>query len=69
MSAPPHEPLMTYEEASAYLNVPRGTLQSWVFEGKIPHYRFGPRTVRFCRTRLREWMASVLVDPFTSTAT
>ena len=46
---------LTYSRASTYLAVPVGTLYSWVREGRIPHYRFGPRTVRFCEAQLEHW--------------
>jgi excisionase family DNA binding protein len=39
--------LMTYDEASQWLGLPKGTLYAWVHDGLVPHVRLGRRTVRF----------------------
>lgn len=49
--------LLTYEQASALLNIPRGTLASMVSRRQIPHVRLGARTVRFHESELLDWLA------------
>ncbi|MGH3796002.1 MAG: helix-turn-helix transcriptional regulator [Pseudonocardiaceae bacterium] len=29
----------------------------WCREGRLPHYRYGPQTVRFRRSEIEDWMA------------
>ncbi len=53
--------LLTYDQAAAYLNLPVGTLHAWVREGRVPHLRLGPRTVRFRRGDLDAWTDDHLV--------
>ena len=50
------QPLLTYDEASKLLAIPRGTLQWMVHENRIPHIRRGPRTVRFRLDDLEAWI-------------
>lgn len=54
--------MLTYTEAAAFLNVPRGTLHAWVHDRRVPHVRLGPRTVRFVRADLDAWVAQRRVD-------
>ncbi len=51
-------PLLTYAEAAAFLNVPRGTLHAWVHHRRVPHVRLGPRSVRFVLADLEHWLAA-----------
>jgi excisionase family DNA binding protein len=44
-----------YGEACKLLGLPRGTLRRLVHEGRLPHLRFGPRTVRFDVALLRRF--------------
>ena len=46
----------TYEEASAITGLPVGTLYALVSRLQIPHYRLGPRLVRFDRRELEQWL-------------
>lgn len=55
--------MLTYEELSALLKVPKGTLYAWVSEGRIPHIRLGKRTVRFERGRVLDWLQAGENDP------
>jgi len=50
--------LITYTQAAALLNIPRGTLYAWVHQNRVPYVRLGPRTVRFDENELREWVAA-----------
>ncbi len=49
--------LIDYEAAAKMLGIPVGTLYNWVAEQRIPHIRFGARTVRFDREALEAWVA------------
>lgn len=49
--------LLCYADASRILGVPIGTLYAWVNQRRIPHLRFGPRSVRFRREDLNRWIA------------
>jgi excisionase family DNA binding protein len=57
MSDAPDTTPIGYEEAQALTGVSESTLRWWVHMGRIPHLRLGPRTVRFERPVLLEWMA------------
>ncbi len=50
--------LLTYAEAAAFLNVPRGTLHAWVHDRRVPHVRLGPRSVRFVRADIEQWLGT-----------
>ena len=47
---------LTYQEVSKKLIIPKGTLAWLVHQKKIPHYRIGPRMVRFSEDELEKWM-------------
>jgi len=49
------ERLMTIDELSKYLSIPKGSLYNMVNEGKIPHLKVGKR-VRFCKREIDEWL-------------
>ena len=63
---PPHNPTpsnpdtidtrLGYVAAAAYLGVTIGTLRSMVHRGTVPHFRYGPRQVRFDRVDLGRWL-------------
>lgn len=55
--------LLTYAQASAYLNIPRNTLYTWTREGRIPHVRLGERTVRFRADDLDRWIEASTQAP------
>ena len=48
--------LLTYAQVAAFLNIPLGTLYSWIHHKKCPHYRFSNRMVRFDLQELRKWL-------------
>ncbi len=50
------EPLLTYDQLAADLDIPLGTLFAWVSNREIPHLRLGPRTVRFRRSEIENWL-------------
>ena len=47
---------MDYEQLSARINIPVGTLYNWVHENKIPHVRLSERTVRFDPEEVEAWL-------------
>ena len=64
MDAPNNESdcdVLNYAQTAHYLNLPLGTLYSWVHLRKVPHIRLGPRLVRFSRSALDAWLAEATV--------
>jgi excisionase family DNA binding protein len=53
---------LTYDEAAAFLNIKRSTLQSLVCRKRIPHIRLGVRFVRFNADALQKWLNERAVD-------
>lgn len=51
-----------YREAAAHLGIPLATLYALVHERRVPHYRYGPRFIRFDLDELDRWMAEHRVD-------
>ncbi|MGB3975498.1 MAG: helix-turn-helix domain-containing protein [bacterium] len=47
--------ILTIEELSVYLKIPKSTLYKLVREGKIPAQKVG-RHLRFLRESINEWM-------------
>ena len=47
---------ISYSEVSKLTSIPLGTLYSYVYKNKIPHYRIGKRLVRFSRREILEWL-------------
>ncbi len=60
MKDKPHH--FTYEQASEFLNMPRGTLYSLVHRKRIPHIRLSRRLVRFEESALRAWIAEHRIE-------
>ena len=54
--------IMSYAQAAKWLGVPVGTLYCWVYQRKVPHFRLGPRTVRFSRFALTSWLQTNQVN-------
>ncbi len=52
-----------YEEIATEIGTKIETVYSLVSQKRIPHYRLGPRYVRFSRARVREWLESSEVVP------
>lgn len=48
--------ILTGEEASVFLKLPKRTVDYLIATGQIPFSRVGKRSVRFTRSRLLEWM-------------
>lgn len=48
--------LLNYADAADLLNIPRSTLDGWVHRREVPHIRLSPRTVRFDRDELIQWL-------------
>lgn len=48
--------LLSYRQAAELLGMPIGTLYAYVHDRRIPHIRFGARTVRFDSGELRAWI-------------
>ena len=55
--------MLTYDQLSALLNVPKSTLYGWVQAKKIPFVRLGPRTVRFHREAILAWAETLQGGP------
>ncbi len=51
-----HADTIAYAEAAALLGIAVGTLYAWVHQRRIPHYRIGPRCVRFSRSELLHFL-------------
>ena len=62
-SAPGSNDMLGYRDAAALLGVPLGTLYSWVNKRSIPHFRLGPKLVRFSRAELVHWVEARSVEP------
>ena len=56
---PDPDTLLRYEDAAKLLKMPKGTLMHWTIEGKVPHIRLGPKSVRFDRAALVAWARSL----------
>ncbi len=54
--------ILTYKEASEYLNIKLATLYGLVHEKRIPHFRLGARMVRFRQSELDRWMEEKYVE-------
>lgn len=50
--------LLDYAVVSRMTALSVGTLRWLVYEQRIPHLRFGPRTVRFERQVIKRWIAA-----------
>ena len=48
------EPLLTYKQLAAELNIPERRLRDWVYDGIVPCYRLGYKTVLFQRSRVQK---------------
>lgn len=49
---------LSYLEASRLTGLPCSTLYSLVSRHAIPHFRIGPRLVRFDRAELEQWLSA-----------
>jgi excisionase family DNA binding protein len=47
---------LTPVEVAELLSVPVNTIYFWTAQKRIPHFRFGPRTIRYSSRAIREWM-------------
>lgn len=55
-------PFITKQELSAYLRVPIGTIDSWVYREEIPFVRLTPGTTRFEKVAIEAWIKKGVVD-------
>jgi len=55
--------LINYNQAAEMLGFPTGTLYSLVSRNAIPHYRFGPRFIRFSPAKLSQWVEKQAILP------
>lgn len=60
--------ILTVAEAAALLKVPKTWIYERTRENRIPHYRMGPRAIRFSRNGLLAWAQEHLVDVDAATA-
>jgi len=59
-------PLLTIDQVSESLNVPKSTIRSWIHEQKIPFLKFGEgkkSTVRFDPDTLNQWVLEKSREP------
>lgn len=56
------QPLMTVEEAAAYLGLSVHTLYAWTSQRKVPFIKLGNR-VRFDRQKLAAWVGALSKEP------
>ena len=54
--------VLGYSQAAAFLGIPIGTLYAWVSQGRVPHYRFSKRMVRFSRQEIETWISARHVE-------
>ncbi len=47
------EPLLTYKQLAAELNIPERRLRDWVYAGIVPHFKFGYKTILFQKSRVQ----------------
>lgn len=59
---------LAYDQLSEETGIPVGTLYHWVRQRRIPHRRFGPRTVRFEREAINEWLRTHEINAATRAA-
>ncbi len=50
--------LLTYKQASGFLQIQLGTLYSLVSQRRIPHIRLSNRMVRFRRSDIENWISN-----------
>jgi excisionase family DNA binding protein len=50
------EPLLKVPEVAALLGLRPKSVYDLVESGKLPHFRLGPRTIRFARADLIAWL-------------
>lgn len=55
--------MITYDDLVTWLNVPIGTVYSWVSRGEIPYVRLADRSVRFEREVLETWLEARRSQP------
>ena len=54
--------LLDYAAAAEWIGVPESMLRSWVQQRRIPHHRFGPRTVRFAPEDLERFVQGSKIE-------
>ena len=61
MKALRKESLMTIDELSEYLSIPKGSIYNMVHERRLPHIKLG-RRVRFVKEEIDEWLERQRVE-------
>lgn len=54
--------ILDYKQATEFLGLPIGSLYAMVSQRRLPHFRIGPRCVRFNRNELERWLAAKHVE-------
>lgn len=54
---------LTVAQAAQFLSLSRHALYELIKTNKIPHYKFGPRGIRFTRSDLESWVATRRIEP------
>jgi excisionase family DNA binding protein len=57
MKARHNDRILDPDEACNFLKLKKSTLYSWVFQGRIPHFKLG-RLLRFWESELLRWLQS-----------
>ena len=52
-----NEGLMSIEELSSYLHIPKATIYGWTHARKVPHFKIG-KSLRFEKKKIDEWLAA-----------
>lgn len=50
--------LLTVKELALQLRVSKSTVQRWITEGHLPHYKLGKRSYRLDKREVDEWLKS-----------
>jgi len=53
--------LLSLDELSAYISVPKSTIYTWTHQKKIPHVKIG-RSLKFERREIDYWVENRRVD-------
>jgi excisionase family DNA binding protein len=50
--------MLTYQALARATGIRVATLYAMVCRGEVPHFRLGPRIIRFAAREIAEWMAA-----------
>lgn len=57
------EKLLTIEEVSEWLQIPKGSLYNMVHEGRIPYIKLSNGRLRFRKISLEKWIEEIEKKP------